>query len=145
MQSSLFHDYKQKPGESVDHYAQELRLLFYKAYPHAQQGTLETEKLGQSVLVNQFVTGLLGDIKANVVGIEGSFDQLLVRARFEEAKLQDLSTTSTGSLKSSGVTSNRMDPLLSVQSSGTTVDGSNNQHQRSTTSRFNVGGQRVNV
>ena len=145
MQSSLFHDYKQKSGESVDHYAQELRLLFYKAYPHAQQGTLEAEKLGQLVLVNQFVTGLLGDIKAKFVGIEGSFDQLLVRARFEEAKLQDLSTTSTGSLKSSGVTSNRMDPLLSVQSSGTTVDGSNNKHQRSTTSRFNVGGQRVNV
>ena len=36
MQSSFFHDHKQKPGESVDHYAQELRLLFYKAYPHAQ-------------------------------------------------------------------------------------------------------------
>ena len=68
VQSSLFHDYKQKPGESVDHYAQELRLLFYKAYPHAQQGTLEAEKLGQLVLVNQFVTGLLGDIKAKVVG-----------------------------------------------------------------------------
>ena len=74
VQSSLFHDYKQKPRESVDHYAQELHLLFYKAYPHAQQGTLEAEKLGQLVLVNQFVTGLLGDIKAKVVGIEGSFD-----------------------------------------------------------------------
>ena len=144
VQSSLFHDCKQKPGESVDHYAQELHLLFYKTYPHAQQGTLEAEKLGHLVLVNQFVTGLLGDIKTKVVGIEGSFDQLLIRARFEEAKLQDLSTTSTGSLKSSGVTLNRMDSLLSVQSSGTTVDGSNNKHQRSTISRFNVG-QRVNV
>ena len=137
VQSSLFHDRKQKPGELVDHYAQELCVLFY-AYPHAQQGTLEAEKLGQLVLVNQFVTGLLGDIKTKIVGIEGSFDQLLVRAKVEEAKLQDLSTTSTGSLKSSGVTSNEMDSLLSVQSSGATVDGSNNKHQRSTTSRFNV-------
>ena len=78
MQSSSFHDRKQKPGESVDDYAQELHLLFYKAYPHAQQGTLEAEKLGQFVLVNQFVTGHLGDIKAKIVGIECSFDQLLV-------------------------------------------------------------------
>ena len=43
VQGSLFHDRKQKPGESVDHYVQELLLLFYKAYPHAQQGTLEAE------------------------------------------------------------------------------------------------------
>ena len=143
----MFHDHKQKPGELVDRYAQELRVLFYKAYPHAQQGTLEAdlEKLGQLVLVNQFVTGLLRDIKTKIVWIEGSFDQLVVRDRFKEANLWDLSTTSTGSLKSSGVMSNRMDSLLSVQSSGTNVDGSNNKHQRSTTSRFNVGGQRVNV
>ena len=39
VQSSLFHDRKQKPGESVDHYAQDLRVLFYKAYPYAKQGT----------------------------------------------------------------------------------------------------------
>ena len=50
-QSSLFHDCKQNPRES-DHYGQELCLLLYKAYPHAQQGTLEAVKLGQLVLVN---------------------------------------------------------------------------------------------
>ena len=76
--------------------------MFYKAYPYAQQGTLEAERLGQLVLVNQFVAGLLEDIKVKVVGIEGSFDQLLAKARFEEAKLHDLNTTNTGS-KSSGV------------------------------------------
>ena len=145
MQSSFFHDRKQKPGESVDHYAQDLCDSFYKAYSHAQQGTLEAEKLGQMVLVNQFVTGLVGDIKTKFVGIEGSFNQLLVMTRFEEAKLKDLSTTSTGSLKSSDITSNTMDSLLSVQSKGTTVDGSNNKHHRSTTSRFDVGGQTVNM
>ena len=77
VQSSLFHDRKQKPGELVDHFAQELCVLFYKAYPYAQQRTLETDRLGQSVLVNQFVAGLLGDIKTKVVGIESSFNQLL--------------------------------------------------------------------
>ena len=39
-------------------------------------------------------------------------------------------------LKSSDVTSNRMDSLLSVQSSGTTANGSSSKCQRSTTSRF---------
>ena len=149
VQSSLFHDRKQKPGELVDHFAQELRLLFYKAYPYAQHRTLEAERLGQLVLVNQFVAGLLEDIKVKVVGIEGSFDQLQAKARFEEAKLQDLNTTNTGSLpKSSGVsvTSNITDPVPSVQSSSrTTADGSNSRQQRLTTPRFNVGGQKVNA
>ena len=44
VQSSLFHDRKQKSNESVDAYAQELRTLFYHAYPQAQQGTQETEQ-----------------------------------------------------------------------------------------------------
>lgn len=35
VQSSLFHDRKQKPSESVDTYAQELKFLFYEAYPLA--------------------------------------------------------------------------------------------------------------
>ena len=95
VQSSLFHDRKQKTGESVDDYAQDLRTLFHKAYPYTQQGTQEAERLGQLVLVNQFVAGLLEDIKAKVVGIEGGFDQLLSRARFEEAKLRDLTATSS--------------------------------------------------
>ena len=80
VQSSLIHDRKQKPGESVNHYAQELRVLFYKVYSYVQQGTLEAEKLGQLVLVNQFVAGLLRDIKTKIVGNKRSFDQLLVRA-----------------------------------------------------------------
>lgn len=39
--TSLFHERKQKPGESVDAYAQELRRLHHKAYPesiHAAHG-----------------------------------------------------------------------------------------------------------
>lgn len=38
VQSSLFHDRKKTPHESVDTYAQDLRQLFYLAYPKAQQG-----------------------------------------------------------------------------------------------------------
>ena len=88
--SSLFHDKKQGLTETVDQYAQQLRCLFNKAYPSIQQGTKEAETFGQTVLVNQFVAGLLPAIKSKLVGIEGDFSHLLTKARFEEAKLQHL-------------------------------------------------------
>ncbi len=91
VQSSLFHDRKQKvPQESVDSYAQDLRRLFYLAYPRAQQGNQETEEMGLSVLTYQFVSGLRSEIKVKLAGMDGNFDQLLARARLEEAKLRDL-------------------------------------------------------
>jgi len=86
--SSLFHDKKQSILESVDQYAQDLHALFYNAYPNVQQGTKEAETLEQTVLVNQFVAGLLYKIKSILVGMEGNFSQLLAKPRFEEAKLR---------------------------------------------------------
>ena len=44
--SDLFHQRKQELGETVDHYAQDLRRLFYKANPKASQGSGEAEDLG---------------------------------------------------------------------------------------------------
>ena len=41
-------------------------------------------------MCNQFVTGLLPDIKIKVAGTEGSFETLLTKARFEETKFRDL-------------------------------------------------------
>ena len=90
VQSSLFHDRKQKPRETVDSYAQELRQLFYRAYPTVQRGTREAEDMGQLVLANQFVAGLLPELKTKVAGTEGKLEQLLTKARFEEAKLREL-------------------------------------------------------
>ena len=90
VQSNLFHERRQKPHETVDAYAQDLRRLFYRAYPRAQQGTRETEEMGRAILSSQFVTGLQSDIKRNLAGTDGAFDQLLTKARFEEAKLRDL-------------------------------------------------------
>ena len=58
IQSSLFHQQKQVPRESVDDYAQGLRKLFNRAYPSTQQGISETESMGRSVLAYQFVAGL---------------------------------------------------------------------------------------
>ena len=94
VQSSLFHDRKQKSNESVDAYAQELRTLFYRAYPQVQQGTQETEQMARTMLANQVAVGLKQDIKVEVAGAKGTFEQLLTRAKFEEAKLRDIGTSS---------------------------------------------------
>jgi len=50
VQSSLFHDHRQKPNETVDVYAQELCTLFYHAYPQAQQGAKETEEMARTTV-----------------------------------------------------------------------------------------------
>ena len=46
--------------------------------------------MGKAVLASQFAAGLLPEIKAKVAGSEGDLDALLSKARFEEAKLQEL-------------------------------------------------------
>ena len=74
----------------MDTYAQNLRRLFYRAHPRSQQGSRETEEFGRSILAYQFVAGLLPEIRRRLAGQEGTFDQFLVRARFEEAKLKEL-------------------------------------------------------
>ena len=78
--------------ESVDDFAQELvvRWLFHHANPVTQQGSREAAEMGHTVLVNQFITGLLPELKIKVVGSEGDFDQVLTKARSEEAKLRDI-------------------------------------------------------
>ena len=95
VQSSLFHDRKQKPGENIDTYAQELKCLFYEAYPLAQQVSAEMQDMGGSVLTNQFVAGLLSELKGKLAGKEGNFEQLLTLARFEIRDLRPESRCSS--------------------------------------------------
>ena len=42
--------------------------------------------MGQTVLANQFISGLYSEHKSKVVGIDGGLKQLLLKAHFEEAK-----------------------------------------------------------
>lgn len=90
VQSELFHSRKQQAQEKVDDYAQDPSRLYQKAYPQARQGTGETEIMGKTMQAYQFVAGLLPNIRAKVAGTEGSFEQLWVKARYEEAKFRDL-------------------------------------------------------
>ena len=84
--SSTFHERKQRTDETVDNYAQELCKLFSRAYP-AASGSEEAETMGKSVLSNQFVSGLVDPLKAKMLGRSGTFEELLAKARFEEARL----------------------------------------------------------
>ena len=92
IQSGLFHERRQNQGESVDEYAQDLRRLYQKAYSQAQKGSSAAQKMGESVLAYQFVSGLLPDLKVKVAGTDGGFEHQLLKARFEEAKIRELST-----------------------------------------------------
>ena len=94
VQSGLFHERKQKSKESVEEYAQDLNRLYQRAYPHSERGSADAERMGQTVLAYQFVAGLKPEIRLKVAGHEGSFEQLLTKARLEEAKLRDLQPTS---------------------------------------------------
>lgn len=80
IQTQQFHDRQQGTKETVDEYAQ---VLYKKAYSTVLRGGAEAESMGQTVLANQFVAGLRSDLKTKVVGTEGTFEQLLVKARFE--------------------------------------------------------------
>ena len=90
VQSSRFHERKQSPTESVDSYAQDLRKLYQKAYPSTRQGSKEAEAMGRSVLAYQFIAGLLPHLKAKIAGQEGTFEELLTKTRFEEARHRDI-------------------------------------------------------
>ena len=48
--------------------------------------------MGESVLAYQFVSGLLPDLKVKVAGTDRGFEYQLLKARFEEAKIRELST-----------------------------------------------------
>ena len=80
------------------------------------RGTLEAEKVGQTILASQFVAGLCPSLQAKIVGMEGDMDQLVLKARFEEAKSKELSSSKQARVASQ------------VTSSVSGFSGSPNQH-----------------
>ena len=71
------------------HLCTKVGALFRKAYPPAQMGSEEAETMGHAVLTNQFISRLHPELKSKLAGQEGSFDKLLARARFDEAKQRE--------------------------------------------------------
>ena len=64
----------------------------------------------KTVLASQFVSGLLPEQKQKVVGTGGTIEQLLVKARYEEAKLWDFPRTPEKRNEGPGRESNRGGP-----------------------------------
>ena len=130
IQSQLFHDRQQCAKETVDEYAEELKKLFAKAYKGLVCGGPEAENMG--VLANQFIAGLRPDLKVKVVGTEGNLEQVLLKARFEQAKRRELAAaTSTPQQKTfadSGSYSPNPGPIGTIQggTGGTTEKSSRN-------------------
>ena len=87
VQAQLFHNRQQQERETVDQFAQDLQKLYNLAY--AGEGP-QAKRMGQTLLVNQFVTGLRADLKRKLIGTDGSLDELVLKARFEEAKTREL-------------------------------------------------------
>ena len=79
VQTCLFHERKQGEQETVDNYAQDLKSKFHKAYPQANQGDA-AESMGRSILTSQFIAGLVPALKSKVAGVDGGFDEALVKA-----------------------------------------------------------------
>lgn len=48
--------------------------------------------MGHSVLAYQFVAGLVDQLKSILVGMEGTFEELLAIAQLEEAKAQEMTS-----------------------------------------------------
>ena len=68
VQTSKFHERKQRSDEAVDDYAQELQRPFHRAYATTQHKGGRAETMGKSVLRYQFIAGLRAELKAKVVG-----------------------------------------------------------------------------
>ena len=83
-----FHDQKQKPNESMDACVKDLHTLIYHIYPQDQKRT-QDRKMAYTMVPNQFAIAveLRQEIKINVVGAEGTFEQLLAIAK---AKCEEL-------------------------------------------------------
>ena len=95
VQAQLFHNRQQQEKEAVDQFAQELQKLYNLAYAGATSEGPHAERMGQTLLANQFVTGLRPELKRKLIGTEGSLEELLLKARFEEAKSRELTMEKT--------------------------------------------------
>ena len=89
VQAQLFQNRQQQPQESVEQFAQELQKLNNLAYVGAASEGPQAERMGRTLLANQFVTGLRPELKRKLIGVDGSLEQLVLKARFEEAKIRE--------------------------------------------------------
>ena len=76
--------------------------------------------MGHSVLTYQFVAGLVDRLKMKLVGSEGSFEELLARARFEQAKGRELPNPRSNTTHKKTFPTNQQDLPAKDQRTGMT-------------------------
>jgi hypothetical protein len=52
--------------------------------------------MGQVLLANQFVAGLHPELKSKLMGVDGTLEELVLKARFKEVKGQEFAGTPRG-------------------------------------------------
>ena len=92
IQAQIFHNRQQGAGETVDQFAQELRKLFHLVYAGAACEGPKAERMGQTLLTNQFVAGLRSELKRKLIGVDGGLEELIL---FKEAKSIELTSAKT--------------------------------------------------
>ena len=80
VQSQLFHNRLQGGKDSVEQYVQDLRKLFNQAFAKATREGPQAEKMGQTLLANQFVARLRPNLKRKLMGVDGSLEELVLKA-----------------------------------------------------------------
>ena len=62
----------------MDEFTQDLQKLYSKAYAEFKKGTLEAEKVGETVLASQCVAGLCPTLQSKMVEMEAGLDRLVL-------------------------------------------------------------------
>ena len=121
VQTQLFHNRQQAEGETVEQFAQDLQKLFNQAYARAAREGPEAEKLARTLLTNQFIAGLHSELKRKLIGVEGDLEELILKARFEEAKGRELTSEPNPGVVMTKHSTSKFKSPSHIQSSPTTA------------------------
>ena len=66
-----------------------LKKVYVKVYLNYTRGGQEAEAIRYSSLVNQYIFGMLPELKVKVVRSKGSMDHLLTKTRFKEVSQRE--------------------------------------------------------
>ena len=131
IQAQIFHNRQQGASETVDQFAQELRKFFNLAYAGAACEGPQAERMGQTLLKDQFVAGLRPELKRKLIEVDAGLEELILKAKFEEAKSVELTvkksqtrdTLTPKTVQTTGGTITASVPVTSTRSGPTSSVG----------------------
>ena len=109
--------------------------MYNLAYGGATSEGPQAERMGQTLLVNQFVTSLCQDLKRKLIGTEGGLEELVLKAWFEEAKTRELGSDSRPRSSGANKSQCQSSELTHAATPPTTTDASPPNTESSVPSR----------